>query len=629
MSRNKISNLLLVRHPAPRSTESLYGYILRLAGVNGYVTPWTVFVLAGMSQYQTRPTSIHIGNLTGLANRPASELRAIAYSPARDFPRIPRLLGGRVRSFDLRQRRPRICPWCVEENGYIEAQWELTFMTGCPIHQRSALSHCPGCRKPLSWFRRGLLECRCGATLTGNSCAPLSQAVCDLVDIIRCTVLDMAVDDDHPLGAPAKPLRAMTLHSLLGFIRWLGATKLRTIHSYRHSNDNAIVSAAADALADWPRNFYVMLSEVGESAGKQTQAAGIASQFERVYKPLFKFRRIVPSASSDFFQKAFVDFAANHWQRGIVDPKLLEQFGISPSKQFLTKADVSRHFGVMQQTATRLLRAYNVPRILVGRGASKHFLYDITNLDLHESSPGSLMRLRNAAKRVGISGLLLAWLKKNGHYVSHLPTSVAFHESDVDAFKNRFLSLVDGAQKLKGKEECVTLGQVMRKNESFGVVAALLSGQLPAVGNIDGTVKGLLIPRRMLVTFKTAKRTEMHGGAKTPTEVAKRIGCCPLAVPALFSCGLLTGKRVPRGLRISEDSIDRFNRHYVCLSVLAKQLNTGANWLAHDCRRLGIKVIRIAKEAHKTGEHQPIIRKKDAGRLMQRKTPLGQGTPRI
>src|SRR5208283_4872180 len=39
---------LLVRHPAPFPTESLFGYILRLSEENGYTTPWSLLLLAQM-----------------------------------------------------------------------------------------------------------------------------------------------------------------------------------------------------------------------------------------------------------------------------------------------------------------------------------------------------------------------------------------------------------------------------------------------------------------------------------------------------------------------------------------------------------------------------------------------------
>jgi len=37
---------LLVRHPAPKPTESLLGYVLRVSEGNGYSSPWSVYRLA-------------------------------------------------------------------------------------------------------------------------------------------------------------------------------------------------------------------------------------------------------------------------------------------------------------------------------------------------------------------------------------------------------------------------------------------------------------------------------------------------------------------------------------------------------------------------------------------------------
>ena len=71
-----VSAELLVRHPAPFPTESLFGYILRLSEENGYTTPWTLFLTAGMKEHEIRGTGVRVRKLARIANRPSSELEA-------------------------------------------------------------------------------------------------------------------------------------------------------------------------------------------------------------------------------------------------------------------------------------------------------------------------------------------------------------------------------------------------------------------------------------------------------------------------------------------------------------------------------------------------------------------------
>ena len=46
---------IVVRHPAPFNTEAPNAYLLRLAELNGYATPWIIFALAGLEYHETKP----------------------------------------------------------------------------------------------------------------------------------------------------------------------------------------------------------------------------------------------------------------------------------------------------------------------------------------------------------------------------------------------------------------------------------------------------------------------------------------------------------------------------------------------------------------------------------------------
>jgi hypothetical protein len=189
---------LLVRHPAPFPTESLLGYILRLSEENGYTTPWSLFVLAQITPHEARSTGIKMAKLALVSNRSQAELQSISYRWPGDHPRSCRLLGHLLTPLELVVTRPRMCPECVAAKGFIEAHFDLALMTGCPVHRRSLLCRCPGCRSPLRWFRRGLLECDCGASLRNVSLPAISGAEVDLLDIMRRPIAADASRDYVP-----------------------------------------------------------------------------------------------------------------------------------------------------------------------------------------------------------------------------------------------------------------------------------------------------------------------------------------------------------------------------------------------------------------------------------------------
>src|ERR1035438_594813 len=143
---------LLVRHPAPRPTESLVGYVLRLSEVNGYNSMWSLYDLAGLKQSEVRTCGFKLEKLAAIANRSSSELHHIGFSAPLNKPRWARLLGHQVVPTDLKILTPGLCPLCVAEMGFIEAHWHLTLMVGCPIHGCIPATFCPECGKRLRLF---------------------------------------------------------------------------------------------------------------------------------------------------------------------------------------------------------------------------------------------------------------------------------------------------------------------------------------------------------------------------------------------------------------------------------------------------------------------------------------------
>src|ERR1700745_358931 len=99
----------------------------------------------------------------------------------------------------------------------------------------------------------------------------------------------------------------------------------------------------------------------------------------------------------------------------------------------------------MPLTANKVLRKTRVPSRLVRIGKRKRRIYDITDLDLREYDRSRLIRMRDAAKRIGIPVALLRALKNNGYYVSRLPIQGGFDVVEVDEFRIRLLSLNNNA----------------------------------------------------------------------------------------------------------------------------------------------------------------------------------------
>jgi hypothetical protein len=136
---------LLVRHPAPYPTESLLGYVLRLTEKNGYPSPSAVCRLAGIKQNDLGAIGLRVERLAAIASCGVADLNQIAFALSVNGRRSSQLLGHRLVPTELSLAKPRLCPQCVAEKGFIEAHWHLELMVACPIHRCLATSECPKC----------------------------------------------------------------------------------------------------------------------------------------------------------------------------------------------------------------------------------------------------------------------------------------------------------------------------------------------------------------------------------------------------------------------------------------------------------------------------------------------------
>ena len=490
----------LVRHPQPYSTESLLGYVLRVSQDNGYSSPWSVYRLAAMKSNEMKTPGVNLEKLARIINWPEEKLDAIAYSAPVGQPRWCRLLGHPVLPQDLNLRYPRFCPQCVREKGFLEGHWDLALMVACPLHRCVLTSYCPQCGRHLRWFRRGLLECECGGDLFNCQPPSISTAEASLLHLIRRTALSCRPDETNPMRLPQEELMAMGLRSMLLAIRTIAKHRILADRTGDWRSDKQIVSAAARVLAEWPANFIALLEDIGRQLPADT-SGGVGKQFRAVYWGLLRNKAMGDASQTEFLRVAFLDFVMNHWGRGFVDHKIVRKLGGTVSKRFLTQTEFAAKIGVQQSTAARFLKNSGLAAKRVKCGAADRVVVDSDQVSIPRTWPGKIYRIREAAKRLGLSVSVLKELRKVGLYeVNHFfPTRAGFHELDLEVFSRKLLALAMNKKTSRNHgQKVVTLSSILcgRRDSletKLKVVHATLSRNIRVVGNSNGTATGLLI----------------------------------------------------------------------------------------------------------------------------------------
>jgi len=489
----------LVRHPAAKTTESLYGYILRLTEENGYPDWSSIFLLANIPRHERGTAHIQVSQLAEITNQPEQALELIRYtSPGMSVVRC-RLLAHPLAVTDLRLKTPQICPDCVEEKGYIEAHFDLSFMMGCPIHQKTLLSVCPKCLQPLSWARPALLQCHCGAFLPESTRTSLSQPEVTLLDIIRRRVLGEP-DRVYHSGLPTRELQSLTLDCLIQLINTLGRSA-----SERSTADlvgqEQVVKSATQTLDEWPKRFIQHLEQLYETLPSGESLRMTQEPFHKIY--WLAAVRIRPQENADFLRNVLSDFSALHGGR-FFSGRASQRKGAEHARKFISIREFARQHCIAPRTAARYVDTGQIPSVASNQGNVHRRLIDSRCATLPLKDAGKIYRMENAAKLIGIPLLVLRALKANGEFeCRHLPNILSgLHELDVASFIQRLLSLAPTpARDHFNTIETIQLRDITRSRHGLYspitvktlIIQQLLSKQLPVIGCVDGTPGGLLI----------------------------------------------------------------------------------------------------------------------------------------
>jgi hypothetical protein len=257
-----MTEIRLVRHPVPKPTESLQGYLLRLIEVNGYTSLTPILKAAGFTSGELAWTALKLPKLAAITGTSIQTLEKLAYKQEGDDSEPFRLLGHEVLLRDLSLSSSRVCPECIHQFGFIEALWDLDLYVGCPFHKRPSSWYCVDCEKRLPVLRKGMLICRCGASRVNTPTSSLSSETVRLLDLIRYKVLGERLSPDTGTTMPEAELLNLPLKRVLSRIRSLGNYRLRASRIRRDKpTGRDLLHAAAKVLGDWPHGYQHLVAD--------------------------------------------------------------------------------------------------------------------------------------------------------------------------------------------------------------------------------------------------------------------------------------------------------------------------------------------------------------------------------
>jgi hypothetical protein len=376
----------------------------------------------------------------------------------------------------------------------------------------------------------------------------------------------------------------------------LGRSYLKTQGETGHLESHHIVHYAAMVLADWPQSFFRFL----DMLRKGKPGSSTFRITERGLSGFYGFvnQYIEPKESADFLRIALNDYSTSSGGRGLSDRKLFQRAGTQYSPRFITISEFAQRYSLAEKTAPRYLSSEQIPCIQTGRGA----LIDSRAAALARHSPGEVYRLDKVAKEIGMPAKVLRSLMASGDYeVSHRPKNMpGLHELDTQAFVHKLVSLSPVQKSDRSLVEgFISLQTIIdARNAPYGamkvktnVIRLLLARRLPVTGCIDGTIGGIFFSKHAL-------RNCLRKG-RSLRETATQLHCTLEFVLPLVNLGLLRRNKIGRYWWVTEESINAFQKRYVCLALMAKMTGFHSSTLIRHCNQCGIELLLVKSSKYK------------------------------
>ncbi len=619
---------MLVRTPAHQPTESLLGYVLRLSESNGYDTPWHVLSHAGIPQGAMLTAGLSVDRLAKILGRTAEDLSGIAYSANvdghREFRLLGHLLGHGLNTTPLHLSHPSICPQCIDELGYIDAFFDLRLAVACPHHRCELVTHCPACSEPLSWFRPGLLTCKCGSSLASASPPVASGVLTDLMAIVWAVLHRQQETPSCTLTSwPVRELLSTPLRALILKLPELGSFQRRSLGQEAEvATPVELLEAAANVLSNWPEGFHELLERLSAFGDGNQHTFG--KRYELFSKRFFSAH----PCSKDFswLREEFVRYGLESWSEAAVDQKMLHND--LQARRYVSKRELARRMNVSQATLANWAKRGQIDLKAIKTNKQLRYVADTEDArnQVPECQAGAVLDAREAAAYLGIPVSVLNHLKATGAFlVKHqAKQKIAFHQSDLDNFKLQLSAApVADNQATSNDVSLISLSQVLREyrfhssSNKAEFVVAYLSGQVIAAKRDSSDAHDIYFRKSDVDTFVSSSRRQSAGGSHSLREAAKLIGCDPIVLPKLVADGHLVAEAGREGSRISSTSLEQFMAKHVSVCVIAKELNTSSKRLHRLCKTNAVPLMLVTRNS---GNPTSFVQREDVEVLKQLST---------
>lgn len=636
MLRRRYASILgynprLVVRTSPEKGEGFLGWVLRLTQINGYEFSEWILRSAGMRapDLLAREGVIErLHSMTEVATRDLQTLVPRMDTAGWRWAEIPGM-DISVALFDA--RRPKVCPICLVEKGFVQAAWGLRIWSCCPYHECRLVSACPRCGSPITWRRRHIDLCPNPSCCGRYSCSAITRASDEEVELalllgeaLRSDALPRRSALSDAFGM-LPPQDIVTMASRLGFRRMR-----ETYRGSPTAADNAEAAMkAARMLSNWPSGFHDFIKSQRVFASASTAGGGAQDpEVAFLLRQSGNGEFLLPAQARFIFAKEFQNFL-DVMGDGRAPALRQALAGDEYSDRWMTRPQAARALGIDRRTLARMAGDGSLVGTRLVQNDKTFMFVDRHEIELRLKANGSgktLTDLRVAGEAIshGSAGRLLgvkpdkvALLLNDGLLTGINGTSGRFisRTSAVRLIEKMEAMLPDGGSHADRRITYDTC-EVVQRVRGLGVasiVRAVLAGKLrPRLILIDGTgLRRIGFLRTEVARFQRDHRKS--AGCVHISDVARLLDCYNIDVRRLIAMSLL--RQGKTDIDVDAESIQQFRSKYISSRSFARKHGTTTNNIEQIFRKMEVEPVLSATDPRVS---TTFWRQKDTMRLLGR-----------
>jgi hypothetical protein len=590
----------LLRTPIPYPDEGFFHYTLRLSEENGYETPYIIFQLAGLKSYLLYTSTLSCRDIIGklskfaiLANLSVSALKNMLYQSDSNEadPKYFYLNTAQVPKHMVNLKRPKICTSCIRELGYVKRIWDLTPVTACPRHKELLLDKCPNCGNRIIWNRSAVSVCRCGCDWRDSKAIGISEDEARLSQRIYelCQENRMSVSRPSTGSNPLYELDFEALIYIVFFIagqqKGISDTKGRMLAtSFNNAELHFSLTKAFEVFDEWPQNFNKFLGFLRTQKRETIRQTGLQKDFGTFYYYIY---RKFPEQSFNFVRSAFETYLTEEWDGGYIVHGRLKKIN-SECNTYMTKENATRVLNTADVEIQKLVDNGTLKAVIRNKGKNRLFLIKREDVQALKQERSAFLNLAETAKKLGIRTKVVPDLVENGCFevLGRPETDQSkcwkVEKRAIEIFIDRIESKIEKTHKsgyknaLSLKKAANSLGRL-----SLGIghlLKAVLDGDIQPCGTMPKKgIGGLQFFKKDIKALVKKLCDNQKQGLFSIVEVANLMGVNMDDLGLMIKKGIIPTEIVKNGrrsfTRITQKSIDEFNRIYIRSGVLARSLN--------------------------------------------------------